>query len=91
MASTETYEVDLRLVAHISLHLGSGIDVLSQRQRTVHIVPAQSIYDRLDGLEGALVQDEVTLENVDYAAKVSDGHVGEKGCTHAVEQSSCSA
>ena len=60
-----TYEVDLRLVAHVTLHLLVRVYMLLQSQDAVEVISTQTIYDRLDWLQRPLVQDEVALEDVD--------------------------
>ena len=57
-------QVDLRLVAHIALDLDSRIEHFGQRCDTIYVVSTEAVDKRLDRLEGALVQDEVALQDV---------------------------
>ncbi len=67
----QTHKVNLRLVAHVSLHLLVGVDVLPQRQDTVQVISAQAVDDGLDWLQCTLVEDEITLQNVHCIQPVS--------------------
>lgn len=55
-------------MAHVPFHLRVRVDVLPERHYPVYVVPPQAVDDGLDRLERSLVQNEVALQDMHYAA-----------------------
>lgn len=59
-------KVDLRLVAHVALHLRRliGVGSIDECCASIEVIAAEAVDDSLDGLESSLVQYEITREDV---------------------------
>lgn len=63
----ETYKVDLRFMAHVSDNLDvriGGVRHINKRSTTVNVVSAETKDHSLDRVERALVEDQVSCQNM---------------------------